>query len=314
MLIVDFQGKGSSNAWFLARGGYLFSTEDSGESWKKVSSVSAYFLIAFNFIDNENGFAITSAGDVLSTKDNGRSWVKISSLHEVDPALITQLRFFDKKYGWVISKNCVLISNDGGFHWEKSSVALVDNQREVEFFDCSILSQDVGIISSNQGNIYLTEDSGKTWQCINICQESADWSEIRFTDSKFGWVTNRSVSNIYVTENAGAKWGKFSLPFPEDELSIVSVFFVNPEVAWIAGHISHDALERSGLPINRFGSGIVLRTVDKGKSWQPVKIDEKEAVFDRIEFTDLTHGWLIGRNYLYMTKDGGHTWAKKLKL
>jgi photosystem II stability/assembly factor-like uncharacterized protein len=314
MLIVDFQGKGSSNAWFLTQDGYLFSTEDSGESWKKISGASAYFLRAFHFIDNENGFAITRIGDVLYTKDNGHSWVKISSLHEVDSALITQLRFFDKKYGWVISRNCVWISNDGGFHWEKSSVALVDNQREVEFFDCSILSQDVGIISANQGNVYLTEDSGKTWQRINISQENVDWSEVRFTDNKFGWITSRPVSNMYITKSAGAKWDRFSLSFPEDELFIVSVFFVNPEAAWIVGHIAHDALEQSGLPINRFGGGIVLRTVDKGKSWQPVKVGEKEAVFNRIEFTDLTYGWLIGRNYLYMTKDGGNTWAKKLKL
>ena len=60
--------------------------------------------------------------------------------------------------------------------------------------------------------------------------------------------------------------------------------------------------------------GIVLHTLDGGKTWQTVDIGKVEPFFHRVYFADTQHGWLFSRDNTYRTDNGGKSWSPVLKL
>jgi photosystem II stability/assembly factor-like uncharacterized protein len=72
------------------------------------------------------------------------------------------------------------------------------------------------------------------------------------------------------------------------------------------------AVKTSPFEIWAAGSGgMVVRSLDEGKSWEEKQLGSPEVVFSSIHFPDPDHGWLVGtRSAIYNTEDGGKTWNK----
>ena len=72
------------------------------------------------------------------------------------------------------------------------------------------------------------------------------------------------------------------------------------------------AVKTSPFEIWAAGSGgMVVRSLDEGKSWEEKQLGSPEVVFSSIHFPDPNHGWLVGtRSTIYNTEDGGKTWNK----
>jgi photosystem II stability/assembly factor-like uncharacterized protein len=58
----------------------------------------------------------------------------------------------------------------------------------------------------------------------------------------------------------------------------------------------------------------VLRTLDGGATWSELRIGKNQPFFDRVTFYDARHGWLVGRDEVYYTEDGGQSWQVVVSL
>ncbi len=109
-----------------------------------------------------------------------------------------------------------------------------------------------------------------------------------------------AASKFVKTSDGGRTWTRSAVP---DLKFIWKVFFITPEVGWIAG-------------TNDRRAGFVLRTTDGGRSWKSSQIPSDADVADirDLYFSDDSNGWLITWHYnndgthLFRTTDGGKTW------
>jgi hypothetical protein len=113
-------------------------------------------------------------------------------------------------------------------------------------------------------------------------------------------------SGFVKTSDGGHSWKRSLVPGVK---FIDKVFFVTPEVGWIAGtnELSEDLNGRVAY---------VLRTTDGGLSWKSCQITSDKGVADieDLFFLNANDGWLITWHFnndgthLFRTTDSGKTW------
>ena len=269
-----------------------------------------------SFIDAHRGWALSNIegkGKVLRTSDGGRTWSIISTLKSADPewdfTSASKIVFIDELHGWIIETFSAWYTLDGGLNWTKVTPPELKGRGQpvCEFF----LNSFKGWICSSEGPLFVTADSGKTWQSQTL-PSNIHVQDVTFVDEKTGWLIGDN-GQLYNTKDGGKSWQV--QPELYKEISLDSVYFPGKEEGWAIGRkvVGHHRAGQS-VDVEKLFRGIVLHTTKEGKSWQPVSGGKDEPFFDRIYFTDVEHGWLLSRDNVYRTTDRGRTWHRVLNV
>ena len=212
----------------------------------------------------------------------------------------------------------VLRTTDGGATWKKLSVTT----ETLDFRDIDAIDpQTAYVLSIGKGaasRIYKTTDAGATWTMqFKSDDQKVFLDAMSFWDANHGIVFGDSVDGqlyILTTENGGRTWTRVppaSLPPAlENEgafaASGTNIALFGKTHAWIGTGAGARAR--------------VLRTMDRGRSWQvadtPLAAGPFTGIFS-IAFRDAKHGVVAGGDYrkeqeavdnLAVTSDGGVTW------
>lgn len=139
-----------------------------------------------------------------------------------------------------------------------------------------------------------TGDGGEHWH--NVSEEFAQ--KLLFFDENKGYGT--VATKFLRTKDGGRHWTESQIP---DIRFIDRMFFLSPEIGWLAGSDGKDFF--------------VFRTTNGGRDWQKsrTKPPDEIAIVRDVFFLNEDRGWLVtwqmnnGGTYLYSTEDGGKTWV-----
>ena len=178
----------------------FLQTEDGGETWEDISSLTVNSLNAITFPDSLHGW-IAGHATLLHTSDGGESWMEAwSGIHSLNDVF-----FIDNDHGWLIGDSLyhegpdvVMYTDDGGLSWE------------TQYFDLDLngiffTDPNTGYIISSQGVILVTQDGGETWE-EQVTGCSADLHGIFFSDADNGWLVGYNGTILH-TGNGGISTG-----------------------------------------------------------------------------------------------------------
>lgn len=159
--------------------GLVLQTQDSGETWTKVTVPSGKIeLFHVDFVNDETGWIVGDKGTILSTRDGGQTWAKQNSGVDVS---LSNVDFRDSNNGVIVGgRGTILRTENGGATWEK--IASPVNKK---FFRVNFINDKQGFIVGVGGTILRTEDKGKSWTKINTQTTEALYG--LFTDKKISW-------------------------------------------------------------------------------------------------------------------------------
>lgn len=215
----------------------------------------------------------------------------------------------------------VLRTNDGGATWRKLNVAN-EPLDALDFRDINAIDEQTAyILSIGNGpasRIYKTTDAGATWRMqFKNDDPKAFLDAMSFWDANNGIVFGDSIDGkfyIRLTDDGGRTWTRVPTtglpPALENEgafaASGTNIAVFGKTHAWIGTGAGARAR--------------VLRTTDRGRSWQvadtPLAAAQSAGIFS-IAFRDEKHGIVVGGDYrkeqeavdnLAVTSDGGVTW------
>jgi photosystem II stability/assembly factor-like uncharacterized protein len=309
--IWSFSMSGRGHASVILRNRELRLTTDGGQTWQVIppAAVADAFESAMT-IDGRRGWALNHQGHVFSTDSGGATWTKISELHEFTCS--HQIEFVNEKDGWI--RECLSLwrTQDGGVTWTKTLSTItpgVLGQPTGMFpFDANTL-----VASGSGGQVYSTNDGGGTWRIHSpFSGDNIDLNDVWFVDRRHGWVTGYQVlvageslrPLLFETTDGGDSWKQVSV---DADILPSSVCFVGDH-GWLAG--SRRIVNGDSVRLE----GVLLRTTDGGIHWQPVELGPNEPFLIDVRFADKNHGWVVGRDTLYRTEDGGTTWKRVLSL
>ncbi|MEW6736580.1 MAG: YCF48-related protein [Acidobacteriota bacterium] len=115
---------------------------------------------------------------------------------------------------------------------------------------------------------------------------------ICFINNNHGWAA--STSQILETTDGGQHWSEQQIG---NNATFYTMKFIDNSNGWILG-----AYQK-----NDNYSPIIFKTMNAGRSWQPIPITNVNKLVD-FAFYNSDLGWAVGANSIVCTKDGGNTW------
>jgi photosystem II stability/assembly factor-like uncharacterized protein len=244
----------SENIGYLTFGIDGYKTTDQGETWEKMDG---FFQRNMIFTSVDTGF--TYNGNLRYTVDGGQTWNRypegtFSSTISSGEISIQGVQFLknNSKIGFAFDENGeIFISRDGGINWEIYNgdwIAENSNANSFRFLTgIYFISETEGFIF-NDGGIYKTTDSGKSFNLINskgikiVNGEITGHLKISHTDENTiyfnGW------ENLYKTKNEFESYSEVSIENYQNDgdtyVDINHFTMVNNNIGYAVGSGSDD--------------------------------------------------------------------------
>ena len=233
------------------------------------------------FVNDKTGFT-DGPGRVLKTTDGGFSWQEVYSEANVS---IVDISFLSEQVGFIAAeregKPFIARTNNGGKDWTIKDLS-IDAGKMI------FLSADEGLMASEHGMVFHTENSGKQWMHAGV-HDNVSTGDFCFINNKIGYFAGWYNGSIIKTVDGGMTWQ--SLHVTGDFLDI---YFPSKTTGYTAG---------------LFGS--ITKTEDEGVTWKTLNTGlPKEINLYSIYCTDNNTCYAVGDNgTMIKTIDGGEHWA-----
>jgi photosystem II stability/assembly factor-like uncharacterized protein len=220
-----------TSGWVLG-GRQLFWTSDLGRSWTTIGPAipPSASVQDVEFIDARVGWMLwsttasngSSSFQLAYTTDRGAEWT-VQSLSLFEPGEVAafaekaEMGWFDVQRGWISVKQAtgsnfsvgtLFVTSDGGSTWARAPLPVADR---IDFSD-PLLGWAVG--GPTQGQIFQSQDAGRTWQAVSLENVPEDTLVIAYmpysSDGEGLLVTTHLGSenslNAYVLDPASSTW------------------------------------------------------------------------------------------------------------
>lgn len=263
------QAMAAGPGW-VVRDGWLWWTAAGDWTDKTPTLPNGGALQAAHFLDAQTGWVAAARPgdsgqgatvDILHTTDAGQTWqsyeVANATPHYNPAPAALYLHFVDGQTGWLVSK----LATSSNF---------------------------------SLGNLFKTEDGGRTWRQLSIPIGAA----VRFVDAQTGWTAGGPGGNeLYATRDGGQSWQR---------QEVAAGYYDLP---------TFTTAQDGVLPITLADRVEFYTTQDQGQSWRlaaplPLPGGVTPGVKVPVSVVD-GQNWVAavpGTNTLALTSDGGQTW------
>lgn len=256
--------------------GRVFTTNDGGQTWQKISDSSETFIRCVGFTDTLNGWfgnladttvvngypLTTDTIPFYHTTDGGYNWSPVTNIPNPQPKGICGISVVNDSvvyaYGKIHGPAYLIKTSDKGQTWVSQDMSAYASGLVDGYF----INQDTGYVTGHYGNpekalILSTFDGGNSWQVRYQANRSDEvvW-KIVFPSRNIGYATIEYLGtsfpyNTYFlkTTDGGLTWNEkpFISSYNEEGIG-----FINDSVGWIGGDCCQ--------PIN-------YKTIDGGDNW-----------------------------------------------
>ena len=272
----------ASTGWLVSNSpGSVYKTEDGGTSWRfvAVEQPRRFTFYAVYPVSSQRTLLLGTGGAMLLTDDGGSTWSQRGNaftrqhLHGVTA--------LDDSTAWVFGDGAAFFSTNAGQTWTGSDTITLPGFRYGQALSATRI-----IGAGSQGQVYLSDDGGQSWQS-QILSAKGQIEQIAFVDDMNGWLAG-AHGTLGRTSDGGTTWIELDAGVTHDFNGIAAV---SSQVAWVAGN-----------------EGRIYHTSDGGANWSEQSTPVNTHL-QTIFFTDADNGWAGGQLALLRTTDGGATWT-----
>jgi photosystem II stability/assembly factor-like uncharacterized protein len=302
--IRDFIVSNEGEAWIVTSKGKIFHLFNGGQGNEPINlDVTARQIY---FLNTGEGWILDSNGQIWASTNNGKDWVKRGKFKKDPTSGSGQITFVNNQIGWLVGNYALWLTEDGGNSWiqvlpsEKFSYETIEGQPMTYF----PVNENIGWLGMTNSRVFRTTDRGRNWEEVNIPEHSSIYS-LYAVDENECFIPAFEGTGIYHTTEGGKNWKQILKDVDKKMIGIFSVSFPTRELGWAIG-MKFQTNPSSPDKLN----GVVLKTIDGGKTWNKEKSDFYKNPFRIVKFTDEQNGWLASKDSIYKTNNGGGDWQK----
>lgn len=166
-------------------------------------------------------------------------------------------------------------------------------------------------------NILFTTDGGQVWKDVTPSGNAyGKYAYGDFMSDKYAWVVSTTQQlgngvNVLRTSDGGQHWQSSTISVSPAVMPLDPPHFLTTQEGFLELNIGGSAAGSEGIGI--------FHTTDGGQNWTQISATQQAGGLpltghkNGISFKDVHNGWAtgqdaIGKPWLYVTHDGGHTW------
>ena len=266
--------------------GYVFRTENNGNSWNIVSTLPGAPQSCL-FTNNSVGFISTWPAGLYQTTDGGFSWSKNSWVpYNEENSWPVSLDFVNDSAGYLAYGKKLYKTGNRGENWvvwlECPGTGCISHINSIFFID-----EITGWAVGEKGEIFLI--SAKEWEQATS-GTSLPLTKVFFADRNNGWIAggygnSDGFNPIFLkTVDGGVSWAEIVTI----DYLIHDMYFSNALYGWAVGE-------------DRYGKGCLLATDNGGINWY-ASVDDLPYPLTSIDFREGV-GWAVGNNGLMLRNE-----------
>ena len=266
--------------------------------WNTTTSGTSLPLNSVTMVNSTTGWAVGNNGIILNTTDRGVTWT-VQADGEFDDDLL-KVRFDDASNGWITGTNGIILStSNGGANW------IVQNSNVIfDLYDIAhVASDDFWAVGSL--TLLKSTDDGSTWEPNNSGTiPTPSLMDITFVNDSLGFAVGYGAA-ILRTTNGGDSW-EYRRRNPEYYVEewFTKVQFLNADTGFCVG--------QHGITP---GTGVILKTIDGGETWEKGliyygELPDTTLAIEDVFSLDYNHCWIVAGDKILKSTDGGFEWEK----
>ncbi len=279
-------------------GGELFSLDNEGVK-KKLTDLS---IAAFGVSSAGELFYLDNQGSLWSQDENTTPVKLTGQFRDSVMAGVRDLRFADgQDVGWTLFLDGLWRSADGGANW--SQRFRVREHTSEQLTRLEVFNKEIVLVGGTKGKLFISHDQGSRWDDISV-PTSGDVHVIRaLSETHFliGIIGNDDYS-LFQTLDSGENWQPVRLPRSNGKKPGVHSIYAQDSNYWYV--LAGESI-KEGNRIHRTVS--IFTTADQGSSWEQVNIPQQS--FETLQHVRDKEFYLIARNSVWHTNDGGSVWT-----
>ena len=313
------------NSNYLDFKGVLIKTTNGCNNWQIVTEIPEYDDInCFHFFNKNEGYLYQSFGDLLKTTNGGNNWKS-----DIPRDNFNSIKMLNGNTGFSGGTNGLLYkTTNGSSNWMDVSWHINNSFSGSSINDIYFFNLKKGLILSDSGKIFVTNDSAYIWNTVTTNTNSKlnrtiflddntgiavgnNGTVIRTTNSALNWTTININSSaklnsickttsanlficgdttyIYKSTNSGINWNILSIASTKH---FNSISFKNDYLGFVVGD-----------------SGITYKTTNGGTNWQLVNIDTYEKLNCVAWFNDSSVCAIGNNNTIRISRNNGNYWG-----
>jgi uncharacterized repeat protein (TIGR01451 family) len=267
---------------------YYYKTTNGGKDWTQTALATTKVRKLENRTANEYwGINYDQTSDnnkkLWRTSDFGQTFTPVET-GSVKP--LFSVHFLNENLGWAGGDSgYVARTTNGGQTWQSDYVFASGPIMKIKF-----ITPEIGWLLSNGGQIFYSTNGGQTW-AVHPYMPFVWFLDFDFINQNEGWAAGWNGAIAHTTDG-GQNWAIQT----KGPLSNINQGAMQGSVAWLVGD-----------------AGLVLRSEDKGISWNQINMPIEPMLPESVNFTDIqfiggTTGYLAYSSGILKTSNGGDTW------
>ena len=264
-------------------GGYVFNTENGGNSWI-IGSTLPVVPQSCLFLNNSVGFISTLPAGLYQTTNGGLIWEESSWQAYIDAvSWPAAMDFVNENTGYLTFGKKLFKTTNRGEEWNEWLAAEnISVLNSLFFFD-----ENTGWAIGNRGEIFLISTKG--W-VQTTSGTSLPLTKVFFANRNTGWIAggygnSDGFNPIFLkTVDGGVSWAEIVTI----DYLIHDMYFSNALYGWAVGE-------------DRYGKGCLLATDNGGINWY-ASVDDLPYPLTSINFREGV-GWAVGNNGLMLRNE-----------
>ncbi len=266
--------------------------------WSTIWQNESLHLLSISFVSKDTGYVVmfndsTLTQSIMTTYNGGKTWINNISNLLADSVPFLYFNASYNKTLYVCSDSTLYKSVDAGINWKIIYKANFSNSNSISPLFLTLNNN--YLFYSNYNGLFISKNAGETWDTLLFKKWNFNFIVASSPTTDINYFMLRDGNTLYLmkTTNGYHTWDSIGLVISDSNYGSYNLQFIDDKTGFLTPNFGHS----------------FYRTNTAGFTWEKISSFNENIRIQGMYFMNKDTGYLHDDYKIYVTYNGGKTWA-----